>query len=223
MRYWTECQEFYQEFRRAYRNTGSILPSSRGLARALVSPMRKRQGPARILEVGPGTGAVTDEILRQLRPGDRFDLVEINPHFVEVLRRRFETEPPWRSRRPQTDLIHAPLQDVPGVAVYDFMISGLPLNNFPLSLVREIFQAYRRLLKPAGILSYFEYLAIRDVKIALVAKKEQRRLRVLSKFLERRIRAHQVSEQQVFLNIPPAVARHFCFSPAANSAIQQVR
>jgi phosphatidylethanolamine/phosphatidyl-N-methylethanolamine N-methyltransferase len=223
MRYWTECREFYQEFRRAYRNTGSILPSSRGLARALASPFRRRQGPARVLEVGPGTGAVTAEILRQLRPGDRLDMVEINPHFVEVLHRRFETEPLWQSRRPQTRVIHAPLQEVPGDRVYDYLISGLPLNNFPIWLVREIFQAYRRLLKPAGVLSYFEYLAIRDLKLAFVPEKEQRRLRVLSRFLHRRIRAHQIREQAVFLNFPPAVARHFCFSRSTNSVMPHAR
>src|SRR5207248_4322602 len=120
MRYWTECREFYQQFRRAYTTTGSILPSSRGLARALASPFRRRQGSARVLEVGPGTGAVTAEILRQMRAGDRLDLVEINPHFVQVLRQRFETEPLWRSRKPRTTLIHAPLQEVPGSDVYDY-------------------------------------------------------------------------------------------------------
>jgi phospholipid N-methyltransferase len=212
MRYWTECREFYQEFRRAYRNTGSILPSSRGLARALASSFHRRPGPARVLEVGPGTGAVTAELLRQLRPGDRLDIVEINDHFVDVLRRRFETEPLWQSRQAQATVFHAPLQELPGKGIYDFMISGLPLNNFPLALVREIFHAYRRLLKPAGILSYFEYLAIRDVKMAVVSKKERRHLHVLGKFLGRRIRAFQVREQKVFMNVPPAVARHFCFS-----------
>jgi len=223
MRYWTECREFYQEFRRAYRNTGSILPSGRQLARALVQPFRRRQGPARVLEVGPGTGAVTTEILRNLRPSDHLDLVEINPHFVEVLQDRFEAEPLWRSRRAQTTLMHAPLQDVPESAVYDYMISGLPLNNFSLTLVREIFHAYRRLLKPAGILSYFEYLAIRDLKIAVVSKKEQRRLRVLGRFLERGVREYQVHEQCVFLNVPPAVARHFCFSCSSNSGMGHAR
>jgi phosphatidylethanolamine/phosphatidyl-N-methylethanolamine N-methyltransferase len=223
MSHWKAYREFYQEFRRSYRNTGSILPSSRGLARALAVPFRRRQGPASILEVGPGTGAVTAEILRLVRPGDRLDMVEINPHFITILRRRFEQEPLWRSRMPQTQLIHAPLQELPGNGVYDYMISGLPLNNFPLSLVREIFQAYRRLLKPSGILSYFEYLAIRDLKIAFVPEKERRRLRVLTRFLQRRIRAHQIGEQRVFFNFPPAVARHFCFSSAADSAIQHAR
>src|SRR2546421_8810476 len=98
MRYWSECREFYQEFRQAYTTTGSILPSSRSLARALVGPFRRRQGPARVLEVGPGTGAVTGEILRRMGPGDQLDIVEINAHFVDVLRRRFAEEPLWRGR-----------------------------------------------------------------------------------------------------------------------------
>jgi phosphatidylethanolamine/phosphatidyl-N-methylethanolamine N-methyltransferase len=212
MRYLTECREFYGEFRRQYRTTGSILPSSRSLARALVSAMRRAPGPRRILEVGPGTGAVTTEIVRRLRPEDRLDIVEINDHFVDVLRRRFAEEPLLQGRSAQVRLIHAPLQDVPGEGVYDFMISGLPLNNFPLALVRDIFRAYRRLLKPGGVLSYFEYLAIRQVKTLFVSRREQRRLHVLGRVFDRNIRAYQVREQQVFLNVPPAVARHLCFS-----------
>jgi len=217
MRYWTECREFYQQFRRAYTTTGSILPSSRGLARALASPFRRRQGSARVLEVGPGTGAVTAEILRQMRAGDRLDIVEINAHFIDVLRRRFDEEPLWRARKHQATLIHGPLQEVPGTGVYDYMISGLPLNNFPLALVRDIFRAYQRLLKPGGTLSYFEYLAIRDLKRMFVSRHERRRLSVLGKFLQRRIRAFQVGEDWVFLNVPPAVARHFRFRCSANS------
>ena len=36
------------------------------------------EAPRRILECGPGTGAVTAEIVRQLRPGDQLDILEIN-------------------------------------------------------------------------------------------------------------------------------------------------
>ena len=53
---------------------------------------------------------------------------EILAH-VALLRERFEKEPPFRKRRGQVRLIHAPLQELPGEAVYDFMVSGLPLNN----------------------------------------------------------------------------------------------
>src|SRR5438552_1607696 len=107
MRYWTECREFSRQFRQQYFTTGSVLPSSAALGRALAGPLRHNgvrnvaasfqladparaagaagklktcptRSPRRILEVGPGTGAVTVEILRQLRPGDQFDIVEIN-------------------------------------------------------------------------------------------------------------------------------------------------
>jgi phospholipid N-methyltransferase len=212
MRYLTECREFFQQFRRQYFTTGSILPSSRALARALVSELRKRTGPARVLEVGPGTGAVTGEILRQLRPADRLDIVEINAEFIALLRRRFEEEPLWRARSGQARLIHAPLQQVEGEGLYDYMISGLPLNNFPVPLVRDIFAAYRRLLRPGGVLSYFEYLLIRSLKLLLLRGPDRQRLEALSRLFEGEIHAHQFREQWVFPNVPPAVARHFRFS-----------
>ncbi len=212
MRYWTECREFFGEFRGHTFTTGSILPSSRALARALTGPLRRRAGPARILEVGPGTGAVTAEILRQLRPGDWLDLVEINARFVAVLEKRFAQEPLWKSRRQQVRLLHAPLQEVEGQGVYDYMISGLPLNNFPLALVRDIFKSYQRLLKKGGVLSYFEYLLIRPLKMQFVSKRERQRLHVLGRYLQRQIGAGQFREDWVFFNVPPAVARHFRFT-----------
>ena len=211
MRYWTECREFLGQFRRQYHTTGSLLPSSRALGRALTRPMRQARGPRRVLEVGPGTGAVTAEILRALRPGDFLDIVEINAHFVAVLEKRFAEEPLFRRCRRQAKVIHAPLQDVPGAGVYDFMISGLPLNNFGLEFVKDIFRSYQRLLKPAGVLSYFEYLAIRSMKLPFVPVAERVRLQSLGVFLERRIKDAQLGEEAVFWNMPPAVARHFRF------------
>lgn len=211
MRYWTECRQFYAEFRRQYRNTGSVLPSSRCLARALVEPMQQAAGPRRILEVGPGSGAVTREILGRLRPDDRLDIVEINENFVALLQRRFATDPLFCQHREQVSLIHAPLQDLAGSEVYDFMISGLPLNNFPLALVREIFASYQRLLKAAGVLSYFEYLWIRTLKMPFVSRRQRRHLQVLSRFLGRRISAYQIGQKRVWCNVPPAVAHHLRF------------
>jgi phospholipid N-methyltransferase len=211
MGYWDECRAFFREFRQQYHNTGSILPSSRFLGRALTGPLRHAPAARRILEVGPGTGPVTAEILRQLRPGDRLDIVEINERFVAHLRRRFDREPLFRRHRRQVQLIHAPLQEVPGKDVYDFLISGLPLNNFSVSLVRDIFRAYRRLLKPDGILSYFEYVLIRRLKMPFVTGRERKRLFCVGRLMERQIRAHQFREDIVYWNVPPAVARHLCF------------
>ncbi len=211
MRYWAECRAFFGQFREQYHTTGSILPSSRALGRALTRPMRLAKPPRRILEVGPGTGAVTAVIAANLKPGDQLDIVEINPKFAEVIQRRFAEEPEFQQKRSQSRVINAPLQEVPGEAIYDFMISGIPLNNFSLALVDDIFRSYQRLLKPAGVLSYFEYLAIRELKMPFVSEADRQRLQSLSVFLEDKIRAHQIAADKVPFNVPPAVARHFRF------------
>lgn len=211
MQYWTECQEFFRQFRDQYTTTGSILPSSRRLARALTQPLRRAAKPRKILEIGPGTGAVTATLVRCLRPQDQLDIVEINGYFVQVLQKRFITDADFARVAGQARIIHAPLQEVDSSDAYDFLISGLPLNNFPLALVEEIFGCYQRLLKPGGVLSYFEYVAIRDIKIPLVRPEERDRLIKLSEFLKQKIRRYQVAEQVVLANFPPAVARHFCF------------
>jgi phosphatidylethanolamine/phosphatidyl-N-methylethanolamine N-methyltransferase len=210
MRYWTECREFFGQFRQQFYTTGSIIPSSRALARALTRPMREFDGPRRVLEAGPGSGAVTREIVRVLRPEDQLDIVEINPAFVDLIRRRFTEEPAFRRREHQCRIIHAPIQEVVGQGPYDFLISGIPLANFAAPLVEEIFGSYRRLLRPEGTLSYFEYVALRKVKRTLI-RAERARLTALAVVLEEKIRRYQTAEEVVVFNMPPAVARHFRF------------
>jgi phospholipid N-methyltransferase len=215
MRFWDECGDFLRESRRHFRNTGSLLPSSRFLAKALVTELRKFRGPARILEVGPGTGSVTAEILRLLRPGDRLDAVEINPQFIDVLSQRFDREWLFWSCRDQVRLIQSAVEDLPGRGVYDVIISGLPLNNFPVAQVREIFRVYNRLLKAGGTLSYYEYVFIRHLKTPFVNRRERRRLAGVVHVVGSYIRAYQVRRQRVLMNVPPAVVRHLRMAPAA--------
>lgn len=218
MGFWNECRHFFGEFRSQVRNTGSILPSSRYLARALCNPLSQVASPRRILEIGPGTGAVTNAILKQLRPDDHLDIVEINPNFVAYLNGRFEQDPEWKRVVGQTRILNKPLQDLEGQGTYDFLVSGLPLNNFSMSSVREIFGCYQRLLRPGGTLSYFEYLSLRTLKRPFVGKSERRRLRVLTRYFRRMIAQHQVGADLVFRNAPPAVARHFRFGHAGEKA-----
>lgn len=218
MRFWVECGDFLRESRQHFRDTGALLPSSRFLAKALVSEFRRHHGPSRILEVGPGTGSVTVQILRHLLPGDQLDLVELNSQFIRVLRHRFDQE--WRfwRHREQVHLIHSAIEELPGEGVYDYIISGLPLNNFPASQVREIYRVYNRLLKPGGTLTYFEYSFIRHLKTPFANRRERRRLFRVGHIVSRYIRAFQVRRQQVLMNVPPAVVRHLRLKPEPAAA-----
>jgi phosphatidylserine decarboxylase len=215
MRYWAECGCFFRECRRHFQNTGALLPSSRFLAQALIGELRKPRGPARILEVGPGTGSVTRSILRCMQPGDRLDAVEINGRFVEMLRRRLEQDKTYRSLRDSVEIIHAGVEELIGDGVYDFIISGLPLNNFPVALIRKVFQAYERLSKPNGTLSYYEYALIRSLKTPFVNRRERRRLYRVGRVVGKFIRAHQIRREPVFMNVPPAVVRHLRLKPTS--------
>lgn len=215
MRFFVECGGFFRESRRHFRDTGSLLPSSRFLARALTAELRRPRAPARILEVGPGTGSVTAQILRCLLPGDHLDAVEINRHFISMLEERIENEWLFHFHREQLRLIHGAVEQVPGEGEYDYIISGLPLNNFSGAQVRDIFRVYTRLLKPGGTLSYYEYVLIRQLKTPFVDRRERRRLYRVGRVVGDYIRAHQVRREQVFMNVPPAIVRHLCFKPAA--------
>jgi phospholipid N-methyltransferase len=208
---WTAWGKFLLELRRDFFHTGAIAPSSRYLGRAMTEHLTGTRPPVRVLEVGPGTGAVSLEIIRRLQPDDRFTMVEINPHFVVILKERLAKEEPFSSRRTQVDLINAPVQEVSGQHCYDHIISCLPMNNFPSSLVREVFEVFQRLLVPGGTLTFFEYIAVRELKSPFMPVDERKRLLEVGQIVGSYVRHYEVRRQAVLANLPPAWVRHLRF------------
>ncbi len=205
-----ERRVFWQAFRSDYFHTGSLWPSSRFLGRELAANLRGDRPPGRILEVGAGTGPVTQQIVKCLKPGDQFDVVEINGELVRVLCERFHVDGPSRADSPPAPLrvLHTPIEELPGEHVYDHVVSCLPFNNFPVKLVRTIWESIHRLTKPGGTFSFFEYVAVRSVKLPFVARPEKKRLRLVGRHLGRQIRQRQFRCRKVWANVPPAVVHH---------------
>jgi len=224
---------FWRQFRQAYNSTGAVLPSGRGLAVALSRFVRdggaassaenngstiqpnNAANPRRILEVGPGTGAVTVQIIHDMRPQDRLVLVERNEQFVSHLTRRLAEIPAAQSARERISLVHAAVEELPDNELYDLIISGLPLNNFAVESVEQILSKLSRLLAPDGTLSFFEYVAVRRAKSLVCSHADRERLQGIAQVLGKFLNA-EVRRDLVLANVPPAWVHHVRLSQAAS-------
>jgi phospholipid N-methyltransferase len=203
-----ELRLFFREFRRNFHTTGSITPSSRFLGKALARFVGGNGQPRRVLEVGPGTGAVTTHIVERLGPRDRFDLVELNDSFVDLLHRRFAEEPELRAVADRTRILHQRVEEVADEGAYDAIVSGLPLNNFSAADVEQILAALAKLAKPGGTLSFFEYVAVRPVRAAFAGAAERQRLRDIGRLLKGLLGKCEIRRDCVLANVPPAWVHH---------------
>jgi phospholipid N-methyltransferase len=206
---------FVRQTIRQFQTTGAVWPSSPMLARALCAPLREAvqrgAGPLNILEAGPGTGSVTEEIIRLMREEDRLVLSELNAHFVETLRQRLDTDPQWRRHRDRIVLIEGPVQalgseSAGGTEPFDLVICGLPFTNFPPSLVREIFAKFATLSRPGAPLTWFEYIAVRKLRMALGGSNSRAQLRQVTRVMDdhRRQSPCGGTSRPVLVNMPPA-------------------
>jgi phosphatidylethanolamine/phosphatidyl-N-methylethanolamine N-methyltransferase len=131
---------------------GAVMPSGRVLARTMAQYVDiESSGP--VVELGPGTGAITNALIEHGVDQKRLVLVEYNPGFCALLRDRY----------PQAKVVQGDaytLRDslwnvlsVPASAV----VSGLPLVTKPmltrLKLIRDAFLA----LAPGAPFVQFTY------------------------------------------------------------------
>ncbi len=201
---------FWQEFRHTFESTGAVLPSGRSLSRALASQVGKSKSPQHILEVGPGTGAVTNSIIPRLGPHDRLDLVELNERFATVLRDRLKSDPVWQPVAGRMRILEMPVEEIDDCGCYDVIVSGLPLNNFSCDLVEHILQHFHRLAAKSAQLSFFEYVALRKAKSLWSKAQERLRLSGIERLLQREFDSWQFSRQCILANVPPAWVHHLC-------------
>jgi phosphatidylethanolamine/phosphatidyl-N-methylethanolamine N-methyltransferase len=204
----SECRLFLREFWQNYHTTGAVLPSGRGLSTALARYVGGNGKVQRVLEVGPGTGAVTRFIVRNLGPDDRLDLVELNPSFAQCLRDDLAADPILRTAAGRTRVLETAIEQLDCQTQYDVIVSGLPLNNFSVETVEQILNTFRRLLAPGGTLSFFEYIAIRHAKALVSGPTQRRRLRGIAKTLDGLLDGNEIRRDPIWLNVPPAWVHH---------------
>jgi phospholipid N-methyltransferase len=210
----TDYQTFLTQFLRNHETTGSLIPSGRALGNALCRHVGQGDTPQKILEAGPGTGAVTGCIIERLRHTDQLWMVELNPTFAAHLRNAFKEKPSFRNAAARCHLVEGSLQELGPLAEadkFDLVISGLPLNNFSSENVRAILQAYSKLLKPGGVLSFFQYILLRPAKMFVSAGQERERLKGVGAAIEGMLGEREFAREWVWPNVPPAWVHHARF------------
>ncbi|MDP3076812.1 class I SAM-dependent methyltransferase [Bradyrhizobium sp.] len=131
---------------------GAVMPSGKVLARTMAQYVDV-DSTAPVIELGPGTGAITNALIEHGIDQKRLVLVEYNPGFCALLRDRY---PQARVVQGDAYALRDSLGDVldaPASAV----VSGLPLVTQPmlkrLKLIRDAFAA----LAPGAPFVQFTY------------------------------------------------------------------
>jgi phospholipid N-methyltransferase len=167
------------------KETGAVAPSSKFLARDLMEPLSaaigKNSAPINILELGPGTGSLTSEIVKLLRPDDHLDVVEVQEEFFEIITQKF--------RRSNITVYFRDILQFQSDRHYKFIFSSLPYDNMPHSIIRQIWQKKLSLCAPEAYICYFKYLKFRKFK---------------SKYEEQMVNKYKQNKKMVFRNLPPA-------------------
>jgi phospholipid N-methyltransferase len=145
---------FFKEFIRGSKQTGSVHPSSKALSKRMISRVNFDKAEC-IIELGAGDGCITREIIKKLKPHTILLVFELNDLFVEKF---------LQFNLPNVHVICDSAAKMGeylkkfGVEKADYIISALPLTNFPPELKESIIAESVHSLKPGGIYMQFQYL-----------------------------------------------------------------
>lgn len=150
----TDSTLFLREWLANPQRMGSVTPSSRKLAGAMARWL-PTDPDSYVLELGPGTGAVTQALLERGLCEEKLIAIEHNPNMAQLLRKRFPrahiiTGDAWQL----DNLLREHHEPVGHVGV---VFSSLPLLNFPPEKAEALAQKIRSVLQPRGNWVQYSY------------------------------------------------------------------
>jgi len=125
---------------------GSVAPSGPSLARLMAQDIRPGM---KVLELGPGNGAITEHILKKLKDPARLSLVEYDRDMADMCRDKFPGTTVY-----QDDAEKLLSQDS---AYYDAIVSGIPFAAMDKAKRQRVFNHVRDRLNNGGTFIMFQY------------------------------------------------------------------
>lgn len=150
----SEKKNFRKQFWKDKKTVGSMTPSSRFLTQKMLESIDFKSSKV-LVELGPGTGVFTDEIIGRMGTDAVLLIFEINDSFYMELNERINDE--------RVHLIHDSAEKIDNylqkyeLEKADVIVSSLPLAVFPTQLRQDILTSAENSLKPTGKYIQFQY------------------------------------------------------------------
>jgi len=176
-----------------FRTVGAVTPSSRFLTQAMLRPLPLKRAQV-VVELGSGTGAMTQALLNRIPFDATLLAFEINSRFSRHLRSNVSDS--------RLDVINASAETLckeihnRGYERVDAIVSSLALGFMPDWQRRAFLSELGSLLGEAGVFTQFQYF------YALQLKNRQVRRFDLMELLHKYFRS--VQRRVIWRNLPPA-------------------
>ncbi|MBV5271694.1 MAG: methyltransferase [Afipia sp.] len=158
---------------------GAVMPSSKVLARTVARYVDPHSdGP--VIELGPGTGAITDALIARGVAEKRLVLVEFDPGFCALLRERYPQATVIQGDAYSLDQTLSEMKE-PEAA----MVSGLPLVTKPMMIRMKLMRDAFLKMEPGAPFIQFTYSVAPPIPKSLPGIRTQ-------------------ASERVWMNLPPA-------------------
>ncbi|HBC86702.1 MAG TPA: methyltransferase [Lentisphaeria bacterium] len=177
-----------KEFVRDPAGIGTIMPSSRQLAKVMTSEIGLERAET-VVEVGPGSGVFTSKILKLISPKAKYFLVELNPRIHRHLSEKY----------PKIKIYNESAENLPElikkekINSVDVVVSGLPWVSFPHELQVKLLEAIYKCMTKGGRFTTYGY----------IHGKIMPRGQAIKKLLKTKFHTVETTEI-IWQNIPPA-------------------
>ncbi|MDR0616883.1 MAG: methyltransferase domain-containing protein [Synergistaceae bacterium] len=147
-----------KELLRAPKDIGALCPSSSALANEMARPFSASFLKSGFLvELGAGTGPVTEALLRRGIPPSKIAVVEKSEALALCLKERF----------PDANVICCPAEELKanlnGLGPVLAVVSSLPFRSLPSAVGMAIMSEAERVLAPGGLFVQFTYALLGEM------------------------------------------------------------
>lgn len=147
-------RKFLRTFFKERKQVGALAPSSRFLVRKMCDRIDFSKSKV-IVELGPGTGVFTYELIKRSASDAKIFIFELNENFYQLLKEKI-TDPRvviFNKSADQLDIISKEY----GIKQVDAILSSLPLAVIPETTKKKILVKAYEALKCGGVFVQYQY------------------------------------------------------------------